>query len=167
MNGNKKFIFIGGLLILIVGIIIGLGNLILFQRNCQYNGKTYKQGEGFKSSDGCNTCSCTKGKVACTLMACPQNVVANYNCDGKKTISATFITGEAKEVVPGEMPIPTGSVQLKLSDGRNMTLNQTISADGGRYANEDESFIFWDKGNSTFVMEGNKTTYQNCGVVRE
>lgn len=43
-----------------------------------------------------------------------------------------------------------------------MTLAQTISADGVRYANADESFVFWTKGNGAFVMEGNDQTYANC-----
>lgn len=38
--------------------------------NCTYNGKTYKNGEGF--TDKCNSCSCENGQVACTLIACPE-----------------------------------------------------------------------------------------------
>ncbi|GEM_PF-537613 len=38
---------------------------------CKYNGKTYKQGDSFPSTDGCNTCSCgANGLVACTKKAC-------------------------------------------------------------------------------------------------
>jgi hypothetical protein len=38
---------------------------------CDYDGKHYASGEGFKSSDGCNECSCgPDGNVACTLRAC-------------------------------------------------------------------------------------------------
>ena len=38
---------------------------------CSYNGITYKTGEGFVASDGCNSCSCSAdGQVACTAMAC-------------------------------------------------------------------------------------------------
>lgn len=39
-------------------------------KGCLYNGMTYKSGDGFKSDDGCNSCSCVDGQVACTLMAC-------------------------------------------------------------------------------------------------
>lgn len=39
-------------------------------KSCTVGDKTYKDGEGFKSEDGCNTCSCNDGEVACTLMAC-------------------------------------------------------------------------------------------------
>jgi len=95
----------------------------------------------------------------------PINTVS-YSCDASKTIVAAFYQGEAKPVVAGQMPIPTGSVALKLGDGRSITLPQTISADGGRYANADESFVFWSKGNGAFITEKNlnNTTYKNCVV---
>ena len=39
--------------------------------SCLYDGVNYSAGDSFKSTDGCNTCSCTSnGQVACTLMAC-------------------------------------------------------------------------------------------------
>jgi hypothetical protein len=38
---------------------------------CKYNNVTYAAGASFKSTDGCNTCSCSSnGLVACTEMAC-------------------------------------------------------------------------------------------------
>lgn len=45
-------------------------NINLFPKSCEYNGKTYKPGEGFRSDDGCNSCSCENGQVACTMMFC-------------------------------------------------------------------------------------------------
>ena len=88
---------------------------------------------------------------------------ASYACDGGKTISASFSEGTTSAAaLPGQPPVPTGSVMLTLSDGRTMTLAQTLSADGGRYANTDESIIFWDKGVGSFLMEGNARTYANC-----
>ena len=78
---------------------------------------------------------------------------AVYNCDGGKTISAEFYKGEQIKVEPGQPPVPTGRVKLVLSDGRNLELAQTISADGGRYANTDESFVFWDKGGPALILE--------------
>ncbi|MCB9554514.1 MAG: hypothetical protein H6707_00325 [Deltaproteobacteria bacterium] len=38
--------------------------------SCSYNGRTYKIGDGFKSTDGCNDCSCGALGVACTQRAC-------------------------------------------------------------------------------------------------
>lgn len=45
-------------------------NQLLPSSGCQYNGQSYKSGDGFPSADGCNSCGCNDGQVACTLMAC-------------------------------------------------------------------------------------------------
>jgi hypothetical protein len=37
---------------------------------CSYNGQSYDEGDRFRAGDGCNTCSCSAGNVACTQMAC-------------------------------------------------------------------------------------------------
>ena len=80
-----------------------------------------------------------------------------YTCDQGKTINAEYYESDLKTVVTPDMPpTPTGSVKISLSDGRKMTLPQTISADGVRYANTDESFIFWSKGNGVMVLENNQ-----------
>jgi len=93
----------------------------------------------------------------------PPIAQAAYLCSGGKTIQAAFYKGEDYPVQPGEMPIPSGSVKVILSDGRNFNLARTISADGGRYANPDESFIFWDKGNTVLVLEnGAEKDYKEC-----
>jgi len=89
-----------------------------------------------------------------------------YICNGDKRIDATFYKGESKPVEPGKPPIPSGSVKIVLSDGRNFDLPQTISADGGRYANSDESFVFWSKGNMALVLENNiEKSYIGCIVL--
>lgn len=58
------------------------------------------------------------------------------------------------------------SVNITLNDKRIFELPQVISASGARYANQDESFVFWNKGNRAFVTErvGEKvtTTYVDC-----
>jgi membrane-bound inhibitor of C-type lysozyme len=90
---------------------------------------------------------------------------ANYICNGGKTMSASFYKGKDQPVEPGQMPVPSGSAKLSLSDGRKFDLKQTISADGGRYANSDESFIFWDKGNTALVLEnGAEKDYKGCHI---
>lgn len=92
-----------------------------------------------------------------------------YLCQENKIIGAKFysVTNEKpKAVQPGEIPVPTGFVDITLSDGRSMRLTQTISASGVRYANKDESFIFWTKGTSAMVLENGKTSesYIDCEV---
>lgn len=53
-------------------------------------------------------------------------------------------------------------VTLTISNGKRITLPHAISADGARYANADESFVFWNKGNTVFVTEQGTTTYSGC-----
>ena len=86
----------------------------------------------------------------------------SYACDAGKTITASFYDGTSTPGLATEPPIPGGHVVVTLSDGRTSTLPQTISADGARYANADESFIFWEKGDGAFVTENNQQTYTNC-----
>ena len=39
--------------------------------SCVYNGVSYRPGDTFASTDGCNGCTCAQsGQVACTLLAC-------------------------------------------------------------------------------------------------
>ena len=89
--------------------------------------------------------------------------VASYFCDAHKTIIASYYDGESKPAPSVDQPpTPGGSVSVVLSDGRTMTLHQTISADGGRYANSDESIVFWNKGRGVMFTEGNTQTYTGC-----
>jgi len=91
----------------------------------------------------------------------------SYACNGGKTIMAAYFSGESKPAKdPSMPPTPGGSIALTLSDGRTMTLAQTLSADGIRYANADESFIFWGKGNGALVLEQNEEkSYIGCIAV--
>ena len=99
-----------------------------------------------------------------------QSTTAAYTCDAGKTIAATYYAGAAPaQAEVGQPPTPNGSVALTLSDGRNLTLPQTISGSGIRYANADESFVFWSKGNTAFITEGTGSdapqTFSNCIAV--
>ncbi len=87
-----------------------------------------------------------------------------YLCKDNKRIIASFYEKPVNTTpLPGEPPIPSGRVELALSDGRYLTLSQIISADGVRYANDDESFVFWSKGNGALVLENNEQKdFQNC-----
>lgn len=81
MKINKVLIPVAFIVVFLFGILLGLNiksvqsggepiDLNPFPKSCQYNGKTYKSGEGFPAEDGCNNCGCEDGKVMCTLMAC-------------------------------------------------------------------------------------------------
>jgi membrane-bound inhibitor of C-type lysozyme len=75
-----------------------------------------------------------------------------YACADDKSIEATYYPDK---------------VDLVLSDGREMTLPQTISGSGIRYANADESFVFWSKGNTAFATEGDPDTPTFADCVEE
>ena len=78
----------------------------------------------------------------------PVNEVA-FACADDKSIDATFYADK---------------VDLTLSDGRSLSLPQTIAASGIRYADADETFVFWSKGDTAFVTEGSdeEETFSDC-----
>jgi membrane-bound inhibitor of C-type lysozyme len=61
------------------------------------------------------------------------------------------------------------AVHVALSGGPEVFLLQTISASGARYANDDESLVFWNKGDTAFVTEGNEnnSTYKACLIATQ
>jgi membrane-bound inhibitor of C-type lysozyme len=77
-------------------------------------------------------------------------IEAMFACAGGKQIQAIFVNGAH----------PT--VELTLSDGRHLLLPQAVSASGARYANADESFVFWNVGRTAFVEEAGQRTFSEC-----
>jgi len=105
---------------------------------------------GFAS--GACLCNYTQEKLGLnTVVSSTPEVIATatFYCDNDKAIIAEF---------------RKNSVYIKLSDGRALVLLQTISGSGARYANTDESFVFWNKGDTAFIQEGENYTYQNCAT---
>ncbi len=70
-----------------------------------------------------------------------------FDCAENKSIKAVFYKDR---------------VEIDLNDGRNMSLPQVLSGSGARYANFNESFVFWNKGDTAFVNEGDAMTYKDC-----
>jgi membrane-bound inhibitor of C-type lysozyme len=151
---KKNLVFI-----LIIILIAGTGIWILNSK-----GKKSQSPASLKSSP--STSLQTSASLASPLAAkTPPIAQVVYVCNGGKTIDAAFYEGRTRPVKQGEPPIPTGSAKIILSDGRNYILPQTISADGGRYANKDESFVFWSKGEGALVLENNaEKDYVDCVV---
>jgi membrane-bound inhibitor of C-type lysozyme len=77
--------------------------------------------------------------------------IVTFSCDQGKTIGAVFYADK---------------VDLTLSDGRKLTLPQVEAESGARYANADNSFVFWSRGNTSSIGEGRnepqKQSYTNC-----
>ncbi len=89
-----------------------------------------------------------------TASGVPARVRARFTCAGGKSIDATFInTGNSR-------------VRLALPDGRKMTLPRAVAADGARYANAQETVVFWTKGNTAFMQENGQMTYPGCVAKR-
>lgn len=102
--------------------------------------------------------SSLKNKKAEQPVVEEQPILARFECANSSFIDAEFINKKEK----------TGnSVNLVLSDERKFSLMQVISASGARYANADESFVFWNKGDTAFIEEGGKITYTDCAVKAE
>ncbi len=70
-----------------------------------------------------------------------------FECGEGKALKAEFLQG---------------SVNLALSDGRQIRLPETIAASGTRYANTNESFVLWHRDNIVSVEENGITAYANC-----
>ncbi len=103
--------------------------------------------------DGTCTRDSAKAKTgAASTPAVPKPIRAVFVCAAGKRIDATFINGANSKVL------------LTLSDGRKLTLPQTMSGSGARYANADESIVFWNKGNTAFIEEKGATTYADCAT---
>ncbi len=80
----------------------------------------------------------------------PIIATATYFCKDNKFISGTFRDNK---------------VDLVLSDHRQLSLSQAISASGARYANINESFVFWNKGNTAFITEDDEQTFGDCATL--
>jgi membrane-bound inhibitor of C-type lysozyme len=87
----------------------------------------------------------------CASAALAEDAISDvtFDCKDDKSIEAAFYTDK---------------VDLDLSDGRSMSLHQTMSGSGIRYAYADETFVFWSKGDTAFVTEGadGKETFSDC-----
>jgi membrane-bound inhibitor of C-type lysozyme len=118
---------------------------------------------GDKDSHGCIGSagySWCEAKQACirvweTYCTAAAPKTALFTCADSKIITATFYPTDDKYV------------DLQLSDSRNLSVPRAISASGARYANADESFVFWNKGDTAFVTEGDTTTFKDCVTATE
>jgi len=130
-------------------------------RYCAITGGTYKVTSAsntpaetgtctFRGANACDAFAYYDGSCARQVAGAAKTIKAKFACPGGKSIDATFVNG------------PSSSVRLVLSDGRNLTLPQAMSASGARYANKDESIVFWNKGDTAFLEENGRTTYEGC-----
>ena len=122
---------------------------------------------------GTDTARAAPGTDGGAGSAAPPSATATYRCDAGQEIRAVFYevsaAAAAAPAAPDRPPAPAGSARVRLSDGRDVTLHRTLSADGLRYSDGDpsvqdgESLVFWSKGNGALVLEhGREKTYAGC-----
>lgn len=89
---------------------------------------------------------------------------AVYVCDSGKHVSAAYFEGPEISVPPGEPPVPTGWIVVSFDGAASTTLRQTLSADGARFSNADESLVVWSKGDEVLVLHDSISDpeYANC-----
>lgn len=80
------------------------------------------------------------------------------------TRKMSFICQDNKKI---DAEFKSDSVLLKLSDGRQKEVKQAVTASGERYASEDEMFVFWTKGVTAFIQEGEQTSFADCSQIVE
>lgn len=78
------------------------------------------------------------------------SITAQFKCAMNKAIKAEFES------------LPVDQAKLILSDGRRIVLPRAISGSGARYANADESQVFWNKGGTAWLAENGKETFRSC-----
>lgn len=101
-------------------------------------------------SNGSFNSSGPEVSVEPTLAPQETTTQANFTCNDDKTIEATFKNGAES------------SVDLVMSDGTTISLPRVESASGAKYANEDESIVFWNQGSEAFLEENGTQTYSDC-----
>ena len=82
---------------------------------------------------------------------------------GKAINNAKFVCADNKII---QADFYKNFVHIETKELKSVYLPQTISASGARYANDDESIVFWNKGDTAFITEGdpNTPTYKDCVI---
>lgn len=78
--------------------------------------------------------------------------------------SYTFVCNDDSSIRATFYPKNDTRVDLAFSDGKRAEIPRAMSASGARYVTDDESFVFWNKGDSALVtrVEDGKTTQTTC-----
>ena len=128
-------------------------------RYCALRGARYRVLTGSNTPSEQGSCQFAGGKSCaadaffsglCTPDTAGGIIRARFQCQGGRTIEAVFSNGTRS------------SVSLALSDGRSISLPQASSGSGARYASAGDRIVFWNKGDTAFVEEDGKATYQGC-----
>lgn len=90
-------------------------------------------------------------------------IFENVSILGEPINSVKFVCAENKVI---NADFYKNFVHLEFGLQKTLYLPQTISASGARYANSDESIVFWNKGDTAFITEGdpNNVTFKDCVI---
>jgi membrane-bound inhibitor of C-type lysozyme len=122
------------IIIVLVLVALGVGEIVLWQKVVQTNLSLLELKKNLQTN--------TVNKS--------NNIISSFfNCQNQKTIQAIFFEDKA---------------ELILSDNRNMLLLKAMSGSGARYTNTNESFVFWNKGDTAFIQEESIETFKDCIV---
>jgi membrane-bound inhibitor of C-type lysozyme len=151
MNKLKIFVIVGAVVIVVLSVIyFGVGK----KNSSEQLVGGDRDVHGCIGSAGYTWCG---AKNACT------RPWEDY-CTAAEAKKVVFTCGEGKSIAATFYPTDDKFVDLQLSNGNNISVPRAMSASGARYANADESFVFWNKGDTAFVTEGASSTetYSNC-----
>jgi membrane-bound inhibitor of C-type lysozyme len=83
------------------------------------------------------------------------------------TLAKTYIYTDftSKKTATVAMAADGKSVVLNYENIKNLILNSVISASGARYANQDESIVFWNKGDDGMVFINDKMVLNSAGPI--
>lgn len=93
-------------LLALAGISCAGRHEVTGEKNCDYGGAMHPHGSSFPSGDGCNSCSCQDGQVACTNKACSpscSDLITQYGAaaDATKACDPQAVNPCTKRIVLG------------------------------------------------------------------
>jgi membrane-bound inhibitor of C-type lysozyme len=134
-KSKKIWVLILGIILIFILFVGGFFLLSNFKNNAPVTEKTAQE----------NT---DKENIEPTITPSAQ---VSFTCAGKKAIDAKFYN-------EGDLP----SVNLVFSNRMIITLYRVESGEKAKYANSDESMVFFNSGDKASVEEEGKETYSDC-----
>lgn len=126
---------------ILIGLIVGFGGYFAFTQINNAEPTTEESQENTESSSAAEENTSTETDINTPISE------AAYLCKNARTVRAVYFQSK---------------VIIELSDGRAAQLPQVESASGAKYANSDESLIFWRQGADAFVEETGQQTFTEC-----